>query len=208
MKGDLMAFRLLLFVSLIFLSSCSAIMSGIYGLRNVKSIDKSDIVKYGNQYHVPVDNSFVLDTNYIGFVKSLYGSTNEEQISNHLQPLQAMYFNENGSLISFHVNCYASGFPNLKWNRNQIMEVFPPSQQAPVDSLIRFNNISPHFISYSSKDKLMNNQKKYTVVVFWNRFMGRQSKRFISEIQKNCSLANKNEVELIYVNNDYLFLDK
>jgi hypothetical protein len=43
----------------------------------------------------------------------------------------------------------------------------------------------------------------YTVVMQWSRFMGRQSKRFIQEVQRNAALASPGQtVRLLFVNND------
>jgi hypothetical protein len=66
----------------------------------------------------------------------------KEQIKNHYQPLQALYYNANGELSRFYVNCYAGGFPQLKWNRNGILNTFPPQHQAPVDSILSLKTLS------------------------------------------------------------------
>lgn len=45
----------------------------------------------------------------------------------------------------------------------------------------------------------------YFVVVQWNRFMGRQSKRLIRIVQQNSLLAEDVNVRIIYVNTDNNF---
>jgi hypothetical protein len=49
-------------------------------------------------------------------------------------------------------------------------------------------------------------QSDTTIVVFWNRMMGRQSKRFIKLINRNAQLSNT-PIQLLFVNTDDLFLD-
>jgi hypothetical protein len=127
-------------------------------------------------------------------------------MNNHLQPLQALYFDENSNLISYHINCYAGGFPNLNWNRNQNMEVFPPLQQAPVDSLVSLALIQNCIHSAVGDNRIDSIRYSNTVVVFWNRFMGRQSERFIHTVQQNITLSKGGNVKVIYVNNDNVFL--
>ena len=116
-----------------------------------------------------------------------------------------MYFDSAQKLISFHVNCYAGGFPNLNWERSNIFKTFPPGQQAPLDSLITLNfilgKLQPVVVSNMQDDANMD----YTIVVFWNKFMNSQTKRFIKIIQDNLNLANGKKVNVYYVNNDLLF---
>jgi hypothetical protein len=45
----------------------------------------------------------------------------------------------------------------------------------------------------------------YIVIVYWNRFMGRQSKRLIHFVQENSKLQKDKKVKIIYVNNDNIF---
>jgi hypothetical protein len=44
-----------------------------------------------------------------------------------------------------------------------------------------------------------------TVVVFWTRFMGRQTKRFVETVQQNVNLSKGKPVNVIYINNDNFF---
>jgi hypothetical protein len=44
-----------------------------------------------------------------------------------------------------------------------------------------------------------------TVVVFWTRFMGRQTKRFVETVQQNVNLSKGKAVNVIYINNDNFF---
>jgi hypothetical protein len=191
--------------SLMVFSSCGFIMNGLYGLKNVKSVDNETVLDYGKKFNIPQDKSYLLDSSYVEFIKKQDTSKFSLQMNNHLQPLQALYFDENENLISYHINCYAGGFPNLEWNRNQVMDVFPPLQQAPVDSLISLELIRNSIRLVVSDNKVDSTRYSNTVIVFWNRFMGRQSERFIHTVQQNITLSKGGNVKLIYVNNDNVF---
>ena len=59
----------------------------------------------------------------------------------------------------------------------------------PVTGVIPFNSINFDYI----------------VLVYWSRFMGRQSKNLIKTVQENARLAAEKRIKIIYVNNDNLF---
>ena len=108
----------------------------IIGLKQVKEIDETTIIEVGNKYGIPTEAIFELDTAYLSFLFSLDTTTYQTEIKNHYQPLQALYYSKKGDLLSFQINCYAGGFPNLNWERDSIMQSFPPLEQAPLDSIL------------------------------------------------------------------------
>jgi hypothetical protein len=161
------------------------------------------IKKVANVHGIPFQQLYRIDTNYWSYLQKV-DSTKEQQIKNHSQPLQAMYFDANGQLFRYYVNCYAGGFPNLKWNRFGGLNQFPPLPQAPVDSLLTLNQL----VAFARPIEQVQdfNHSDTTIVVFWNRMMGRQSKRFIKLINRNAQLS-KTTIQLLFVNTDELFLD-
>lgn len=198
-------FLLFAIASILELASCTAILSGLYGVKKIKPVDDKIIARYSKKYNIPPADNYELDTTYFSYLASLDTTKYKLEIKNHYQPLQALYFNNSGSLISFHVNCYAGGFPNLKWNMNQNMATFPPKQQAPIDSVISLNKLVTFLKPLNTTSTFRVADYDYVVIVFWNRFMGRQSKRLIRFVQENCKLENVKKVKLIYANTDNLF---
>jgi hypothetical protein len=188
--------------------SCSTILTGIYGIKKIKSINKNTIVRYAKKYNVSSTDSYELDASYFIFLTSLDTIKYKSQIQNHYQPLQALYYNNSGYLKSFQVNCYAGGFPNLKWNVNGIMSAFPPKQQAPIDSIIPLETQLKYLNPISPSFKFSIDSCDYIVIVYWNRFMGRQSKRLIRIVQENCKLEKEKKVKIIYANTDNIFAGK
>jgi hypothetical protein len=182
-------------------------MLACYGMRNPKAVDDRAILKQAKKYHIPESDSYVLDSAYKFYLKSLITSTNQESIKNHMQPLQALYFDSNHNLVSFQVNCYAGGFPNLKWNRNEMMGTFPPGQQAPLDTLLSLEKLLTLMHPIAGVPYTNTHTDDYVVVVFWTKFMGRQSKRLIRYVQQNRQLAPGKKIKIVYVNADNQFLE-
>ncbi len=186
------------------LSGCSTIFSTLYGIKNYKKVDENIIVKYSKKYNIPLTDSYELDTSYLSFLRRLDTALYKEQIKNHYQPLQALYYDNNGRLKSFQINCYVGGFPNLNWNRNDIMSSFPPKAQAPIDSIMDLPTQIKHLRKLSYSKTISIDNYDYHVIVYWNRFMGRQSKRLIRLVQQNSKNTDK-KVKILYVNTDNIF---
>tara|TARA_R110000737_G_scaffold91324_1_gene123667 strand:- start:2413 stop:2970 length:558 start_codon:yes stop_codon:yes gene_type:complete len=178
---------------------------GIYGIRKPKVINEKTILRFTNKLHIPPEDGFELDTNYLTFLRSLDTAIYKEQIKNHLQPLQALYYQKSGQLESFQINCYAGGFPNLNWDRNNILSTFPPKLQAPLDSIVSLKK-QLKFLQPTSFPKEINvPEYDYLVFVYWSKFMGRQNKRFIRFIQQNAQLSEFDKVKIIYINTDNFY---
>ncbi|MEG4904752.1 hypothetical protein, partial [Microcoleus sp. F10-A1] len=188
-----------LFLSLA-LSSCSFVFNQSYGLKEIKQVDEKTIYSFANKYGVPLTDCYQLDSTYNMLLDSLHAKGLTESMNNHLQPLQALYYDTSGHLQSFQVNCYAGGYPNLRWTRKNIMTTFPPKKQAPIDSILPLNR-HLRFLTPLSKTIGSNQSYGYTVIVYWSRAMGRQSKRFVKTIQRNLLLTDK-KIKAIYVNVD------
>jgi len=196
---------MLLYVAIQGLTSCTTVVEGVYGMRQRPDTDLSSVRQYAEEYGVGVTpgKSFALDTNYFYFLKRQPLALQEEA-KNHAQPLQILYFNRAGKLISYYVNRYAGGFPNLDWNQDNQLEVFPPVSQAPTDSLLSLAQLAPFLLTVDGhRVQGMESLADYTVVVFWSHRMGRQSRRLLAAAQENIALAPiSQKTYILYVNND------
>lgn len=187
------------------LTSCSTVIAGFYGIKKNRTVDEETIYHYSKEYNIPFTESYELDTAYLTFLTSLDATISKAQIKNHQQPLQALYYGRNGQLHSFQVNCYAGGFPNLKWDRNEIMTTFPPKQQAPIDSIVTLETQLKYLKPLSRTEIFSTSDYDYIVIVYWSRFMGRQNKRLIQFVQDNSKLATGKKVRILYANTDNIF---
>ena len=107
----------LLWALVVILSSCSAIMSSMYGVKRIKRFDQQNY-----------DNFIAKAKEYTDFVAIVSTHDQYRQLINlgkdsvekkdFGQPVQMLYF-ENGILASYHINCYAKGgVSNINWNKD------------------------------------------------------------------------------------------
>ncbi|MHC8948980.1 hypothetical protein [Sphingobacterium hungaricum] len=198
-------------ISLLLFSSCSKILISMYGVKNSKHFTEKELIAWAKDYNIPQEDVFTLDSSYFSFLKNidtLEVENHHSYVSDRSQPLQALYYDEKGDLVSYQINCYAGGFPNLKWNRNGNFETFTPKIQAPLDSTLTLKKHLAFFNKVSTSKIVSPDDYDYVVVVYWNRFMGRQSKRLIRYVQENAKLSKNKSVKIIYVNNDQIYADR
>ncbi len=134
-----------------------------------------------------------------------YNSGNSNpKINDYLQPMQACYYDSTGKLISWFINCYAGGFPNLKWNKTGAFnQSFPPMPtMAPLDTLQNLTQQLSLFIPVGKSEIDSSTLATYTVVVYWSKTFGRQSKRLVKLVNKNLKLGQGKNIRLYYVNGD------
>lgn len=196
--------QFIILLSACLLSSCTSILLKTIGMNKYKEVDEQLIKKFASKYDIPHEDCYVLDTTYFSYLFSFDSVKYAQQIKNHYQPLQASYYNK-GELESFQINCYAGGFPNLNWDRDGIMDSFPPKEQAPLDSLLPLAKHLELIHPMDGTKTFNEDEHDHVVIVHWSRFMGRQSKRLIEFIQENRTLAPDKNIRILYVNNDAVF---
>ena len=174
-------------------------------MKKMKKLSDNQILKQGSKYNIPAKDAYVLDSGYVNFIFSLDSVRYQKESHNHFQPLQALYYDQTGHLKSFHINCNAGGFPNLKWNRFGAFDEFIPKQQTPPDSILPLKKHLEYVIPLNSNSSPNFDAYDYVVIVHWNKFMGRQSKRLIKVVQNNAALNKNKSLKIIYVNNDNIF---
>lgn len=195
----------LVILSSILTCSCSKLLYAIVGLHETKKLSKQEIAQCALKNKIPVADNFELDSIYIRFINAIDTLRFASERKNHYQPLQALYYDQQGALKVFIVNCYARGFPNLKWNRGKIFDTFLPARQAPTDSILPLYEHLKYLKPLPGAQRFVYGQNEYIVLVHWNHFMGRQSRHLIEEVQKNMQLVGNHKVRVIYVNNDNFF---
>lgn len=192
---------------LISYTSCKSILGDIYGVKDISRLDKEKVIDIIAKDGILSSNkNYYLDSTFVNYCQLRF-SGNHQLLHDFLQPMQALYFDRSGNLISWHLNCYAGGFPNLKWNRGNVFSTFPPKSQRPITDSISLGTI----LQYLKKFEKWNYSKptqssQLTIVVFWNYQVFKQSKRLIDLVEKNLKLnANKERPNLIFVNTDLMY---
>lgn len=196
-------YPLVLLTLLLLLNACGKMM----GLKKLKPLPETAISKTAAAFGIPATDSYVLDSSSLTVLKEIYAG-NPRALNDQLQPLQAIYYSAINSFQfhdSWQINCYAGGFPNLQWDRDGRMEQFPPAQQAPLDSLLSLKKRMEFLRPVTGMIPFNSINFDYIVLVYWSRFMGRQSKNLIKTVQQNARLAAEKRIKIIYVNNDNLF---
>lgn len=194
--------RLLSFLALIILSSCASII----GLTKIKELKTEEMASFLREQQIGDPVIYFIDRNY---KKQLLKLSNDTALlKNHLQPLQACYYNKEGKLISFHINCNAPGFPNLNWNYKMVMETFPPGSNAPVDTLLNLQKHLELLKSNNNKQIEIEKDIDYFIIVNWAGFLKRQSIGLINAVNENIKLNFENKkVKIIYVCSDNVFVE-
>jgi hypothetical protein len=205
MNKTTLIWTIVMITSLMVFSSCSQIIFGIYGMNKLKPLDEKTIVSYSEKYDIPSSDNYELDTSYFNYLFSLDSTKYTWQIKNHYQPLQALYYDTTGHLVSYQLNCYAGGFPNLKWDKQAKTITFPPNQQAPLDTILPIEKQITFLRSFPQAENIAIDGYDYIVVVYWSRYMGRQSKRLIHYVQERSKIATEKKVKILYVNTDNVF---
>jgi hypothetical protein len=178
-----------------------------------KEYSLAEIQKATRHYRIDPSGLYLLQNSYNDYFDSigvLYGYNPNscdtfQALKHHYQPLQVLFFDQNGELVAFHNNCYAGGFPNLKWNRNGTFDSIPAKPVIPPDTLLKFNTLIG-FLRTSgglNLDLQSLEKKDYMIAVFWTTFMGRQSKRLIRFMQDK--YPGNADVGILYINADILF---
>ncbi|WP_143437076.1 MULTISPECIES: hypothetical protein [Hymenobacter] len=195
----------LLLLSSLSMVGCATVGEGLYGMRQTQTIDFPQVRQYAQAYGVGTapGKSFALDTSYLTFLKK-QPPARQREATHHGQPLQLLYYNRAGQLVSYYVSCNANGFPNLEWNHRKSLDVFPPVSQTLPDSLLSFAQLAPFLRTVGgSRVSAMESSADYTVVVFWSHRMGRQSQRLLAAAHYNLQrAAGTQKTYIMYVNND------
>lgn len=186
-------------------SSCSFMMKKMMGIKNPRIMDEKLHTRYLKKMHAPVDQAYLLDTNYLYFLEIKDTLNFREQKKNHYQPIQAIYYGHGQFQEAWFINCYAPGFPKLNWNFENKFATFPPKTAAPLDSLVSFNRLIAHAASFKNNKKhKVGENEPYTVVFIWNRIFKKESKRLHRIVLENLKMCPE-PYRIIYINNDNIY---
>ena len=172
------------------------------GIKKPMAMTPEEIIVQGEKYGIPRGDSYVMDSSFFSVALSLDTIRYGKDQKNLTQPLQALYFDASGRLISYSVNCSVGGFPNLKWNRYGTFDQFPAAKSVELDTL---NSVNEHLLHINPLNNApFPDLRTYdnTVLVYWCRFMGRQSKRLVRVVQDNVRLGEEKKIMVLYVNTD------
>ena len=194
-------FIILSSLSLHGLCSCNGLL---FGIRNPRPISDDDIRRSAIRYHIPAADLYCNKGTKLYYASLLQNKLGMHLLAkDHMQPLQAIYFDQKGKMISWHINCLAGGpMGSINWNKEHRMDVFPPHTAAPPDTNIHFQSFYQMLRPLSFPEKPSLEDHEYIVILYWNDFMKRGSRKLIHTIRKNLLLAGTKSVKLLWVNNE------
>ncbi len=172
----LAVFTLLLFLA----ASCNEkMLKRNYGIKFHTHLQDEQIIEYTQKMGLGKFNLYKLDTSFYSYLYR-FDETYTFKRENHLHPLQAIFYNSKGEMISFLSGSFAdAGLFNLKWGKKEIYHSrFPPQSQTPVDDMLPLDSLR-NFIGPLKVSDTSSSSKKFTVVVFVADFTGRQLERFL-----------------------------
>ena len=171
----------------------------IYGITPITSYSETSDMKF------LTDLKSKLDYKHIVSDSSQFSSLGQFGISEKLakdlyQPIQLFYF-ENDSLKSYHINCTAKGgLNNINWNTAQRFEQFIPKSAVQLDSINL--TLSKLKLIYPS----IKNEKKYTIVIFYSLMFQKISKLAMQTVEQNLERFHKvSETDVYFINIDRFY---
>lgn len=177
-------------------------MLGVMGIKKPMAMTPEEILVQGEAYGIPRSESYEMDSSFFSVALSLDTIRYGKDQNNLTQPLQSLYFDASGRLISYSVNCSVGGFPNLKWNRYGTFNQFPPPKSVELDTMNTVKDQLLHINPLNNAPFPDLRTYDYTVLVYWCRFMGRQSKRLVRVVKENVRLGEGKKIMVLYVNTD------
>jgi hypothetical protein len=180
--------------SIFLISSCTTVFYKIYGISTIISYSEKADKDFLKEVNSELDLTHIVSDSSQYCLLNNYGM-NSSLRKNLSQPIQLFYF-ENDSLKSYHVNCTAKGgLGNINWNTDNRFEQFIPKSAVKLDSLkLSLQNLQSIYAA-------IKNDKKYTVIIFYTLMFKKIAKSGIKTVEKNVTLFNKNKESNIYIIN-------
>ncbi|MEX0968767.1 MAG: hypothetical protein WD077_16155 [Bacteroidia bacterium] len=206
------------------LSGCGLAYRVILGIDTTLTWkSKQEIEKDFDKQNIPAGSRYILDTaTYANAIKSefrielkkmtddtvTFDSVQAKLLKtvakDDLQPVQVRYFDNSLQQIFKQVNCYIRVIP-MSWNVDNSFDTFPPRismpalnhRPKPLDYFL------PHLLTLEGEPVTQENLETadYYVLIFWNSFMKRPSKKLIRTVKSNIAKNPDRKIVILYVNN-------
>jgi len=181
-----------------FCSSCSAIL----GIHQPQKLSDAEMMRFKKKIGIQDSATFFIDKDYLEVTK--YCSALEKK--HHLQPLQIKFYNKEGKLMSFFINCnMPMKGTKLNWNNNEVLDSFYHKTATQIDSCVSLNSLTEKIKSTNNSRISWNDNNQLVAIIFWNKFMLKQSRNMIQQYKTAIRKNEKLAITTIYVN-DVIYL--
>lgn len=184
-----------------FLTSCSFILSNLYGVRILSHFNEKDYKTFLDK--VPNDISFISIISTEEQHRSVISiGKNPKQQNDFGQPIQILYF-EYGVLKSFHANCYAKGgLNNLNWNTDNRFSSFLPKSATEYEENTYLEDYSWIFPEIQNSK-----EKKFVILIFWSNMLRKVSLSAVETAFNNIKKFDKiDSTDIFLINSDKFFI--
>lgn len=199
-----------LLTPLLLFISCNKLLVSIYGI-DAKAFNedynKDIVIKKGLEADLDVEKLYYLDS---AFLNVLIDSTKytKVQVKNTLQPLQVYFVDSLGNDLTYLLNCFYGGFPNINFNKYGELDAFPTES----DSSRLVNNVLikdrvPYIKNIKTDNQInLTENRKHKILVFYSETMGRQKKRMFKQVNVLFNKYDASVYELIHISLDQLYV--
>lgn len=196
--------NILLIITLVLLTSCSLVLSKVYGVKELSKFDKQEYDNFISKLKIENTNYYSLVSDSASFRKSINLGDSILTKKDLYQPIHILYF-EKKQIVSFQANCYAKGtLKNLNWNYDNRFSFFPPKSAVPITNehnitFEKFKEIYPQLKNIK--------EKRYSIIIFWTLMLKNISYDAIQTVFKNIKKFNKTNETIVYlINTDKFFV--
>lgn len=198
--------------------SCGRIYLRMVGIKKNSPVTKSELTYFLNKHQL--NSSIILELDSAKYTALIAAKKQDTLtykspdwwIQNHIQPLQAIYYDNNiRQPIAAYFNCIAEsrGITNFTWNKYNELDTFPPKTYTDWrwrDTLFTMHEITSTFRSLEGKPFLMADYtKRYQIFVFYSLFVEKQSINLIKEVNTHINRFIQTEYDIHYINMDNYF---
>lgn len=203
------------------LFSCRVAYRVILGVDSTPEFyTEEDLKKECKKFDIPLEQAWIMDTStYYHEIKKYYKSIFEKidkqdsialkeiyrVAKDDSQPVQLRVFDREGVEIFKTVNCYLDPPIPMDWNSRGAFNQFPPKTE--IESLNQhhlnydFFLNAAHPIDKTNTDNFGKVDPDYFVIVIWNTYMKRASRKLIKLIGEKFSNLEQS-IEFKYINNN------
>lgn len=206
-------------------SGCRILYRSILGVDMTPQwYSSEDIEKSADRYEMPFNQLYEMDT--VSFSKALRikykgdlepYKDKEETIDSLIisqikscakddgQIVHVRFFSSDGKPIFKLVNCYVDPPIPMSWNIDSCFNFFPPRslEMNKNDDDLELSFFLPHIKSLDSNVVTLDSLPKanYYVLVIWNDFMIKPSRKLIEEIREYSQKYSDKNMHVLYINN-------
>lgn len=215
---------LMLSFTLLF-SGCKLMYRTLLGVNTQPDLmSYEELDKKSKRYGVDQESNYYLEVEdgYYDAVKELYLTKLEtldtikdsleierlkQTIKNDRQPVQLRYFDAEGEATFKMVNCYVDPPIPMNWNVEGSLDQFPPKTPDIPSLKMNVNQPIDFFLPHikNKEGKPLTKEQlpaaDYYVILFWNSFFIRPSKKLIKQVKLYHKKHKAENVHAIYVNN-------